>query len=98
MMQPSLSVPSFAKINWSLEILGKRPDGYHELRTVLQTVSLHDDLHVEATKETAVQLTCDDPDVPINDSNLIVRAAHALQELCDVKQGARIRLDKKIPM
>src|SRR5436190_13386923 len=56
---PSLSLPSFAKINWSLRILGRRPDGYHEVRTWLQTISLHDDLHFELTDDDSISLICD---------------------------------------
>ena len=94
--QPSLSLPSFAKINWSLQILGKRADGYHEVRTLLQTISLHDDIHFELSNDGAISLSCDDPDIPTDNENLIVRAAYALKERYKVDQGARIRLEKRI--
>ena len=97
MSQPALSLPSFAKINWSLEILGRRADGYHEVRTLLQTISLHDDLHFELTAGGAVSLSCDDPEIPTDDRNLAVRAAHALKQRYGVENGARIRLQKRIP-
>jgi 4-diphosphocytidyl-2-C-methyl-D-erythritol kinase len=93
----SLSLPSFAKINWSLQILGKRPDGYHEVSTLLQTISLHDDLHFEATTDGAISLSCDEPGIPTNDENLIVRAAYTLKHRYKIVQGARIRLKKRIP-
>jgi 4-diphosphocytidyl-2-C-methyl-D-erythritol kinase len=96
--QHSLSLPSFAKVNWSLEIPGKRPDGYHEVKTLLQTISLHDDLHFEVSEDRAVSLSCDNPDIPTASDNLIVRAAQALQERCRVEQGIRIRLEKRIPI
>jgi 4-diphosphocytidyl-2-C-methyl-D-erythritol kinase len=96
--QPSLSLPSFAKINWSLEIRGKRPDGYHEVKTLLQTISLHDELHFEVSEDRGVSLSCDNPDVPTGSDNLIVRAAHALQERFEVEKGVRIRLEKRIPI
>jgi len=95
--QASLSLPSFAKINWSLQILGKRPDGYHEVSTLLQTISLHDDLHFEVSGDSTILLSCDEPNIPTDEQNLIVRAAHALQERYQVDQGARIRLEKHIP-
>jgi len=95
--QPALSLPSFAKINWSLEILGRRADAYHEIRTLLQTISLHDDLHFELTDDGTVSLSCDDPNLPTDDSNLVVRAANALKERYRVACGARIRLEKRIP-
>jgi 4-diphosphocytidyl-2-C-methyl-D-erythritol kinase len=95
--QPSLSLPAFAKINWSLQILGKRPDGYHEVRTLLQTISLHDDIHFELSSDGAISLSSDEPDIPTDNENLIVRAAYALKERYKVDQGARIRLEKRIP-
>ena len=97
MNQFSLSVPSFAKINWSLQILGKRSDGYHEVRTLLQTISLHDDLHFQSNNDGSISLSCDDPDIPTDDHNLIVRAAAALKLRYRVEAGVRVRLDKRIP-
>jgi 4-diphosphocytidyl-2-C-methyl-D-erythritol kinase len=93
----SLSLPSFAKINWSLQILGKRPDGYHEVKTVLQTISLHDDLHFEVSEDGTITLTCDHPEIPTDEHNLIVQAAYALKHRYNVSQGVRVRLEKRIP-
>jgi 4-diphosphocytidyl-2-C-methyl-D-erythritol kinase len=89
-----LKLPSFAKINWSLRILGKRPDGYHEVVTVLQSVSLCDELEFELRDDDRVSLTCDDPDIPVDETNLVVRAARALS----TRLGANIKLVKKIPV
>ena len=97
MSQSSLSLPSFAKINWSLQILGKRPDGYHEVKTILQTISLHDDLDFEVSRDGEVVLSCDEPDIPTDDRNLIVRAAYSLRDRFDIDKGARIYLKKRIP-
>ncbi len=97
MNQPTLSLPSFAKINLSLQILGKRPDGYHEVRTLLQTISLHDDIHFELSSDSAISLSCDEPGIPTDNENLIVRAAYALKERYKINQGARIRVEKRIP-
>jgi 4-diphosphocytidyl-2-C-methyl-D-erythritol kinase len=94
---PSIRLPSFAKINWSLQILGKRSDGYHEIRTTLQTVSLHDDLLFEQSADRSISLSCDDPQTPGGSDNLIVRAAQALRDLYRVSDGARIHLHKSIP-
>ena len=88
-----LKLPSFAKINWTLRILGRRPDGYHEVATVLQSVSLCDELVFELRDDDCVSLTCDDPAIPVGETNLIVRAARALSD----RHGADIRLVKKIP-
>ena len=97
MKQPSLSLPSFAKINWSLQILGKRPDGYREVRTILQTISLYDDLHFEVSEDGAITLSCDEPEIPVDDQNLIIRAIQALKDRYQVNSGAHIRLEKNIP-
>jgi 4-diphosphocytidyl-2-C-methyl-D-erythritol kinase len=95
--QSALSLPSFAKINWSLQILGRRADGYHEISTILQTISLHDDIHFELSDHDAISLTCDEPGIPTDEQNLIVRAAQALRSRYQVDRGIRIRLQKRIP-
>jgi 4-diphosphocytidyl-2-C-methyl-D-erythritol kinase len=59
----TLTLPSFAKINWTLEILGKRPDGYHEVRTLLQTVSVADELTFELAGQ-GITVHCDHSEVP----------------------------------
>lgn len=89
------SLPSFAKINWTLRVLGKREDSFHELFTVFQTVSLNDTLSF--SDADALELTCDDPNIPVNETNLIVRAAEALRRAFGVANGAAIHLEKRIP-
>ena len=93
----TLKLPSFAKINWNLRILGKRPDGYHELVTVLQTVTLHDDLTIQRGADDRFLLTCDDPEIPTDRTNLIHRAAMLVQERLQRPLGASIHLTKRIP-
>ncbi|MEO5859719.1 MAG: 4-(cytidine 5'-diphospho)-2-C-methyl-D-erythritol kinase [Pyrinomonadaceae bacterium] len=87
-----LSLPSFAKVNLHLRVLGKRDDGFHEIFTVFQTVSLADELTFESSK--VLELVCNDPAVPTDDTNLILQAARALSP----DRGARISLIKRIPM
>ena len=89
--------PSFAKINWSLHIPGKRPDGYHEVETVLQTISLHDELTFELREDGLITLTCDDPTIPTDNSNLILKVADYFWECFQDRFGARIHLKKRIP-
>lgn len=93
----SVTIPSFAKINWSLRILGRRPDGYHEIQTILQTISLHDELCFDARNDDTVVLSCNDPLIPTDGSNLIVGAASALRRRFKVSHGANVRLEKRIP-
>jgi 4-diphosphocytidyl-2-C-methyl-D-erythritol kinase len=94
----TLKLPSFAKINWFLRVLGKRPDGYHDVVTVLQTISLHDEIAFTADrKEGPLTLTCDDPTLPTDEGNLIVQAAAALWDCYQTPYGAEIALRKRIP-
>ena len=95
MTAQSFTLPSFAKINWLLRILGKREDGFHELCTIFQTVSLADQITFEADEQ--LTLTCRDEKIPTDDSNLIIRAARRLKNEFGVPQGARLHLDKRIP-
>jgi len=85
-----------AKVNLALEVLGKRGDGYHEIATVLQAVDLFDRLTVE-TADT-LSLRADDPELPADEGNLVMRAARLLQKTAGVEQGARIELRKRIPV
>ena len=91
----SFTLPSFAKINWYLRVLGKRDDGFHELCTLFQTVSLHDLLTYAESDE--IVFTCDNPAIPVDETNLVVKAARVLREKYAIKSGARIHLEKRIP-
>ena len=79
-----------AKINWSLRITGRRADGFHDLETAFQTISLYDELELEPAER--LSLTCDDPSIPVDASNLVLRAARALGE-----PAVAIKLRKRIP-
>ncbi|HEY6046407.1 MAG TPA: 4-(cytidine 5'-diphospho)-2-C-methyl-D-erythritol kinase [Pyrinomonadaceae bacterium] len=94
----SITLPAFAKINWSLRVRGKRADGYHEIDTVLQTISLQDTLTFLAVDEPGISLRCDDRAIPADERNLVWRAAAALQTRCGENRGVRIRLAKRIPV
>jgi len=83
-------VPCHAKINWALRVTAKRPDGFHELETVFQTISLHDELTF--TPADSLSLTCDDPTIPVDDTNLVLRAARAVGA-----GNVAIDLRKRIP-
>jgi 4-diphosphocytidyl-2-C-methyl-D-erythritol kinase len=81
---------SYAKINWSLRITGKRADGFHDLETVFQTIALHDELTFRESDHLA--LTCDDPTIPVDETNLVLRAARAVHA-----PPTAIELRKRIP-
>ena len=92
-----LNVPAFAKINWSLRVLGKRDDGFHEIDTVLQTVSLHDTITFGRSNDDAIKLWCDDRSLAVDKTNLVWRAAASLRERYSITKGVKIRLEKRIP-
>ena len=85
-----------AKVNLALEVLGKRDDGYHEIATVLQAVDLFDRLTVDPAE--TLSLHTDDPELPTDDGNLVMRAARLLQKAAGIDRGARLRLQKRIPV
>ncbi|MGA8807637.1 MAG: 4-(cytidine 5'-diphospho)-2-C-methyl-D-erythritol kinase [Thermoanaerobaculia bacterium] len=82
-----MRVNAYAKINWSLRITGKRADGFHDLETLFQTISLHDTLTFEDSDR--LSLTCDDPTIPVDERNLVIRAA--------ANAPVAIALHKEIP-
>jgi 4-diphosphocytidyl-2-C-methyl-D-erythritol kinase len=93
----TLTIPAHAKINWTLYVLGRRADGFHEIRTVMQTITLHDSLTFTQGDDERLTLTCNEPSIPVNEKNLVLRAALALREKYGVREGARIHLLKRIP-
>jgi 4-diphosphocytidyl-2-C-methyl-D-erythritol kinase len=91
---------AFAKINLSLRVLGKRPDGYHELRTIFQSIALHDTLTIRRVAGP-FRLTCDDASLPCDRTNLVWRAAERLWKAArrrDAPRGVAIHLSKNIPV
>jgi 4-diphosphocytidyl-2-C-methyl-D-erythritol kinase len=85
-----------AKINLSLRILNRRPDGFHDIETLISPISLYDKIDIEK-QSRLIDFSCDDPSLPTDDHNLVVRAAKLFFEKTKVKSGASIKLEKKIP-
>jgi len=90
-------VRSFAKINLGLEIVGLRPDGYHDIRTLFQTVSLSDELTLEPAPDGLLELAGNDPSIAWGRTNLVHRAARLLQGEGGASKGARIAVRKSVP-
>ncbi|MGB6461548.1 MAG: 4-(cytidine 5'-diphospho)-2-C-methyl-D-erythritol kinase, partial [Candidatus Acidiferrum sp.] len=93
-------IPAFAKINLRLEILGKRRDGYHELRTIFQSVSLHDVLRLLASRRPGISLSIEGNSALSREpfqKNLVYRAVDALRRELKVRSGVEIQLTKTIP-
>ena len=97
---PEVRIPAFAKINLRLDILGKRDDGFHELRTIFQTISLHDELRLRASRSPGISLTIQG-NQPLSaeppQKNLVYRAVEALRHELKIASGVEIALQKTIP-
>lgn len=93
-----IRIEAMAKINLGLDVLRKRPDGYHEVKMIMQSIDLHDDLELEETEEEGIHLTCSVEELPADGSNLIWKAAELLMKEKEVKNGVKIHLTKRIPM
>jgi 4-diphosphocytidyl-2-C-methyl-D-erythritol kinase len=94
--QPRFASP--AKVNFGIRILGKRPDGYHAIQTILQMLDLCDWLSFRIHDEGIIRLNCLPLTLPADDRNLIVRAAKLLQQTMQVRQGVEVTLEKHIPI
>lgn len=93
----TLEKPSPCKVNFILNILGKRPDGFHELETVMHPIKVCDHIAFESAA-SGVQLSCSNPDLPVDSRNLVYRAAAAFLDAAKVRDGIRLHLDKRIPL
>jgi len=93
----TLVKPSGCKINLLLNILGRRPDGFHDLETILQPVPLFDEIEL-SRNGSGIQLTTDHPSLPCDDSNLMTKAARAFFETAGIVPAVTLHLTKRIPM
>ena len=89
---------ALAKINLGLDILGKREDGYHEVRMIMQTIQMYDVLEMKKKKEPGISLSVNYPFIPNDERNLVYKAAKLLMDEFQIEQGVSIRLDKFIPV
>ena len=100
-MKKSVRLPAFAKVNLCLHVLGRRPDGYHELRTVFQSLSLRDTLELSVKRgRDGIQIyfESDYPDFPAGEENLVTRAIRAIAPEIGFAGSVSARLTKKIPV
>jgi 4-diphosphocytidyl-2-C-methyl-D-erythritol kinase len=97
----ALGLRAHAKINLHLEVLRQRPDGWHSIETVFQSVGLHDTLHVVPRPGSGISMLCDEPSLSTDSDNLCLRAAHALLTAAGLEAppvGVRLDLYKRIPI
>jgi 4-diphosphocytidyl-2-C-methyl-D-erythritol kinase len=96
----SVRLPAFAKINLCLHVMGKRPDGYHELRTIFQAISLHDTvaISIDPGGSGQLSLSCNDVALPLGPDNLVWRAIEAIGPDIGFRGSISMRLEKRIPV
>jgi len=93
-----IAVPSFAKINLGLKIGPLRSDGFHELRTIYQTIALHDVVRVDAQSGSGIEIRCNDPRVPLNESNTCYKIAERVLVKTQAHGRVIIEIDKRLPV
>jgi len=97
-LQKSIRLRAFAKINLGLRVLAKRPDNFHEIRTIYQTIALHDRLEVSLRRSgEGIRLECETPGIPSGRENLVYRACDLWRRARGFRGGVRVRLEKAIP-
>lgn len=87
-----------AKINLSLDVLGERPNGYHDVKMIMQSVNLYDELDIEKSNTGTISITCDNSIIECNESNLIYKAARLFFDYTHIQSGIIINLNKNIPI
>lgn len=90
-------IKAYGKINLGLDVLGKLPNGYHEVKMVMQTVGIYDELTFEKT-EDGIEITTDAAELPTGEDNLVYKAARLMKERYHIREGIRIHLQKNIPI
>ncbi len=97
-----MKIPAYAKINWFLQVMGRRPDGYHNLHMLMQRIQLHDTLYLTSAEQLSLQMSVKPSaetsfDIPCDENNIVLRSARLLQQECNCTLGAQIVLEKRIP-
>lgn len=93
-----ISLKALAKINLGLDVVRRREDGYHEVRMIMQTIHLYDRLDIIRTKEPGIQIQTNLSFLPVNENNLIYKAAKLLMDEFSITDGVSVKLDKRIPV
>lgn len=93
-----IKVKALAKVNLGLDILRKREDGYHDVRMIMQTIHLYDQLEIKKTNEPGIHITANLYFLPTDENNLIYKAAKLMQDTYRLEQGVDVNLQKHIPV
>lgn len=93
-----MRLQAFAKINLGLDVLGKRADGYHEVRMIMQTIRMYDQLDLQKSQEPGIHLTTNKSYIPVDENNLVYRAIQLMMDTCGIEEGVDVHLHKVIPV
>jgi 4-diphosphocytidyl-2-C-methyl-D-erythritol kinase len=93
-----LVIKSYAKVNLFLEVLNKRPDNYHNLNTLFERISLFDEIILTSRQDNLIKISCNNPQVPLDKTNLCFKAAQILRDKFGIKKGLNIKITKRIPV
>ena len=95
-----ITIDAYAKINLALDVIGRLPNGYHEVRMVMQQMELKDRVTLRKTggSKREIRLTCDNENIPTDASNLAYRAVSLMMEMYEILEGIEIHIEKRIPM
>lgn len=94
----SIQLKSRAKINLSIDVLGKRPDGYHLVEMIMQTIDLFDNIKILSLKEDKIIIRSNSKDIPVDNSNIVYKAANLIKQQFNIKKGVEIHIEKNIPV
>lgn len=93
-----IELKAHGKINLSLDVLGRRDDGYHEVKMIMHTVGLYDSIYIRRERKRGIRMECNLPSLPTNEENLMVRAAKAIMDEFSIEEGLSLRLMKRLPV
>ena len=93
-----MKLRAFAKINLGLDVIRRREDGYHDVRMIMQTIQMYDQLEMEKKSSKGIALMTNLSYIPVNENNLVYKAAKLLMEQYQIQEGVSIHLNKFIPV
>ena len=94
----SIELKSRAKINLSIDVLGKREDGYHLVEMIMQTIDLYDIIKIKEIEIDEININSNSSDIPLNENNIVYKAAKVLKDQFNIKNGVEIFIEKNIPV
>ena len=94
----SIQLKSRAKINLSIDVLGKREDGYHLVEMIMQTIDLFDKIKIFSLKEDTIIIESNSLDIPLDSTNIVYKAADLIKKQYNIKEGVKIIIEKNIPI